>query len=197
MIRQIKFKSMFKKILIAIGVLIVVLVIVVAMQPADFRVTRSATINTPSGPVFERVNNFQKWYEWSPWEKLDPKLQRTYDGASEGEGAIYSWVGNKDVGEGRMTITESKSNALVRIKLEFIKPFAAVNTTEFTFTGDGHQTTVKWDMTGRNNFMSKAFCLFMSMDKMVGGDFEKGLSQLKTVAEGAAKTNTAPALTAP
>lgn len=178
---------MFKKILIAIGVLIVVFVIVVAVQPADFRVTRSTTINAPAATVFAHVNDLHKWDAWSPWAKLDPAMKQTHEGAAEGTGAIYSWAGNKDVGEGRMTITESKPNELVRIKLEFIKPFAAVNTTEFTFKPSATDTAVTWEMTGEKNFMSKAFCLFMSMDKMVGGDFEKGLAQLKATAEEVAK----------
>jgi len=183
---------MFKKIFIGIAAVIVVFVIVVAMQPANFRVTRSATIGAPPATVFAQVNDFHKWDAWSPWAKLDPAMKQTHEGHTEGTGAIYSWVGNKDVCEGRMTITESKPNELIRIKLEFIKPFAAVNTTEFTFKGDTNQTTVNWDMTGEKNFISKAFCLFMSMDKMVGGDFEKGLAQLKSVAEEAAKKNTPP-----
>lgn len=183
---------MLKKILLTLAALLIVFVVVVALQPADFRVTRSTTINAPVAAVFPHVNNFQKWFDWSPWEKLDPNMQRIYDGSSEGEGAIYSWVGNKDVGEGRMTITESKSNELVRIKLEFIKPFAAINTSEFTFKANGGQTAVKWEMSGRKNFMSKAFCLFMSMDKMVGGDFEKGLTQMKALAEEAAKKSATP-----
>ena len=114
-------------------------------------------------------------------------MKQTYEGAPAGTGAVYSWTGNKEVGEGRMTLTESRTNELIRIKLEFLKPFAAVNTTEFTFTPEGNQTTVEWSMTGSNNFMAKAFGLFMNMDKMIGGDFEKGLAQLKSVAEAASK----------
>lgn len=183
---------MLKKIFLAVAALIVVFVIVVALQPADFRVTRTTTINAPAPAVFPHVNNFQKWFDWSPWERLDPNMQRIYDGSSEGEGAVYSWVGNKDVGEGRMTITESKSNELVRIKLEFIKPFAAINITEFTFKGNSVQTEVRGEMRGRKNFMSKVFCLFMNMDKLVGGDFEKGLAQMKTLAEEAAQKSQTP-----
>jgi hypothetical protein len=104
-----------------------------------------------------------------------------------GTGAVYSWAGNSDVGEGRMTITESRPHELVRIKLEFIKPFSATNTTEFTFKPEGNQTAVRWSMAGENNFVSKAMCLFMNMDKMVGGDFEKGLAALKSVSEAAAR----------
>ncbi len=173
----------FVYILIALAVIVVVFAVVVAMQPADFRIVRTATISAPPPAVFSQVNDFHKWIAWSPWEKLDPALKRTYDGAPEGTGAVYSWVGNKKVGEGRMTLTESRPSDLVRIKLEFIKPFKATHTTEFTFQPEGGQTLVTWSMTGRNNFMSKAFCLFMNMDKMVGGDFEKGLASMKSVVE--------------
>jgi len=114
-------------------------------------------------------------------------MKRTHEGAPAGTGAIYSWVGNKQVGEGRMTLTESRPSDLVRIKLEFIKPFKATNTTEFTFKPEGNETVVSWSMIGRHNFIMKAFCLFMNMDKMVGGDFEKGLANMKSVVEGTAK----------
>lgn len=178
---------MLKKILIGLAVIIIVFVIVVATRPADFRIVRSATIAAPPETVFALVNDFHKWDAWSPWAKLDPAMKQTYEGAPAGTGALYHWVGNKDVGEGSMTLTESRTNELIRIKLEFIAPFAAVNTTEFTFKPAGNQTAVEWSMTGANNFMAKAFGLFMNMDKMVGGDFEKGLAQLKSVAEAAPK----------
>ena len=174
---------MLKKILITLAVIILVFVIVVATRPADFRIVRSTAITAPASVVFAHVNDLHKWDAWSPWAKLDPAMKQTHEGASAGVGAIYSWAGNSEVGEGRMTITESRADELIRIKLEFIKPFAAVNTTEFVFKEDGGQTTVTWDMTGKNNFMSKAFCMFMNMDKMVGKDFEKGLAQLKAVVE--------------
>jgi carbon monoxide dehydrogenase subunit G len=178
---------MFKKILIGIAVIILVFLVVVALQPADFRITRSTTIAAPAEVVFAQVNDFHKWDAWSPWAKLDPAMKQTYEGTPAGVGAIYSWVGNKDVGEGRMTITRSRPGEMVGIKLEFLKPFAQVNDTEFALKPDGNQTAVTWSMTGTNNFMAKAFGLFMNLDKMVGGDFEKGLAQMKLVAEGAAK----------
>ena len=174
---------MLKKIFIALAVII----IVVAMQPSEFRVARSATISAPAPAVFAQVNDFHKWDAWSPWAKLDSAMKKTYDGAPVGTGAIYSWSGNDQVGEGRMTLTESRVSDLIRIKLEFMKPFAATNTTEFSFKPDGNQTVVTWSMFGENNFMAKAFGLLMNMDKMVGGDFEKGLAQLKSVMEAAPK----------
>jgi carbon monoxide dehydrogenase subunit G len=174
---------MFKKILIAGSLLVFALLIVVALRPAEFLITRSASISAPPAAVFAQINDLHKWEAWSPWAKIDPTMKQTYEGASAGTGAIYSWAGNKEVGEGRMTITESRPDEVVRIKLEFIKPFAAVNTTEFHLKPEGKQTSLTWSMSGTNNFMAKAFGLFMNMDKMVGGDFEKGLAQLKSAAE--------------
>src|SRR5262245_48267302 len=124
---------MLIKILIGIVVVIVLLVVVVAMQPTKFTVTRGATIAAPAAAAFAQVNDFHKWMNWSPWEGIDPNLKRTYDGAPAGVGATYHWVGNKQVGEGRMTVMESKPAELIRIKLEFIAPFAATNQADFAF----------------------------------------------------------------
>lgn len=182
---------MIKKILLSLVVVIVVLVAVficiVALQPAHYRVERSATINAPALVVFAQVNDFHKWDAWSPWAKLDPGMKQTFEGAPAGTGAVYTWAGNRQVGEGRMTITDSHPNDLIKIKLEFIKPFAATNATDFTFKPQGDQTGVTWTMSGDNTFIGKAFALFMNMDKMVGGDFEKGLAQMKSVAEAASR----------
>jgi hypothetical protein len=178
---------MLKKILIGLAVIVIVFLIVVALQRADYRIERTATFAAPAATVFAQVNDFHNWEAWSPWAKLDPAMKQAYDGASAGTGAIYSWTGNDKVGEGRMTLTESRTNDLVRIKLEFIKPFASVCDTAFTFKPDGNQTAVTWSMTGTNNFVAKAFCLFMNMDKTVGGDFEKGLAQMKSIVEAAPK----------
>lgn len=174
---------MFKFILIGLAVAVVLFLIVVAMQPSKFRIVRSATIAAPPEAVFEQVNNFRKWRAWSPWEKKDPALKRSYEGPAAGPGSVYSWVGNKEVGEGRMTLTESRPGEFVRIKLEFFKPFAATNATEFSFEPKGDQTVVTWAMNGKNNFACKAFCMFVDMDKMVGSDFEKGLAAIKAIAE--------------
>jgi hypothetical protein len=182
---------MIKKILLY-GIVVIVLIIaifcvVVAMQPAHYTVERSATINAPAPVVFAQVNDFHKWEAWSPWEKIDPNIKKEFSGPAAGNGAVYSWVGNSDVGEGKMTITDSVPSTSIKIKLEFIKPFAATNATNFMFTSQGNQTNVKWAMSGDKNFVAKAFTMFMDMDKMVGTDFEKGLAQMKTVAEAAAK----------
>ena len=182
---------MIKKILLY-GIVVIVLVcvigcVVVAMQPAHYHVERSATMNAPAAVVFNQVNDFHKWDAWSPWAKIDPNMKTNFEGAPAGNGAVYSWVGNSDVGEGRMTITDSKPGELIKIRLEFVKPFAATNATTFNFKPQGNQTAVTWAMDGDNNFVGKAFCLFMNMDKMVGGDFEKGLAQMKTNAEKSAQ----------
>ncbi len=178
---------MLKKILIALAAIIVVFLGVVAMQPSDFLIARTTTISAPASEVFAQVNDFHKWEAWSPYEKLDPAMKRTYEGAPNGTGAIYSWAGNNEVGEGRTTIIASRPNELIQIKLEMFKPFEVTNTAEFTFKPEGDQTAVTWSLTGKNNFVSKAICLFVSMDKMIGGQFEQGLAQLKTTVESAPK----------
>jgi len=178
---------MLKKILIAIAAIVVVFVAVVAMQPSEFRIVRSATISAPAPAVFAQVNDFHNWEAWSPWAKLDPAMKQAYEGPPAGTGAIYTWAGNDQVGEGRMTLTESRPSDLIRIKLEFLKPFAATNTAEFTFEPEGNQTAVTWSMTGKNNFIAKAVHLFMNMDRMVGGKFEEGLANMKSVVEAAPK----------
>ena len=175
---------MIKKILLGLVVVLGIFAIVVAFQPAAFQVVRAAKISAAPQTVFAEVNDLHKWDAWSPWAKLDPAMKVTHSGAPAGKGASYHWAGNKEVGEGRMTITESRSPELVRINLEFIKPFASTNLTEFTFKPDGNQTSVTWTMSGEKNYISKAVCMFMDMGKMVGGDFEKGLAALKAVAEG-------------
>ncbi len=174
---------MLKKILVVLVLLIVVLLIVVAVQSADFRVTRSATIAAPPAAVFERLNDFHKWNDWSPWAKLDPNAKNTFEGPASGVGAKFAWSGNNEVGEGSMTITESKPSELVRMKLDFVRPFEATSTTEFTLKPEGGGTAITWSMSGRNNFIGKAVGLFMNCDKMVGGQFEKGFANLKALVE--------------
>ena len=178
---------MIKKIFIALAAIVALFIIIVVLQPADFRVTRSTTIAAPAQIVFAQVYDFHKWEAWSPWAKLDPSMKTTHSGAPAGVGAVYAWSGNDKVGEGRMTLSETRPNELIVINLEFIKPFAANNTTEFVFKPEADKTQVTWNMSGKHNFISKAFSLFMNMDKMVGGDFEKGLAQLKSVAEAVVK----------
>jgi uncharacterized protein YndB with AHSA1/START domain len=178
---------MIIKILIGFVVIVVVFAGIVALQSSEFRVVRTATISAPAPAVFAQVNDFHKWEAWSPYAKLDPAMKKTYEGATAGTGAIYTWAGNNEVGEGRTTIIESRPNELIRIALEMFKPFAATNTVEFTFRPEGNQTAATWSLAGKKNFVSKAVGLFMNMDKMVGGQFEKGLAQLKSVVEAAPK----------
>jgi Polyketide cyclase / dehydrase and lipid transport len=174
---------MVKTTLIVLAAVALFVVVVVAMQPSEFSVARSTTVAAPPAAVFAQVNDFHRWEAWNPWGKIDPAMKQTYQGAPAGTGAIYTWTGNKEVGEGRMTLTESRPNDLIRIKLEFFKPFAATNTAEFAFKPEGNQTLVTWSMRGDNNFIAKAIHLFISMDKMVGGQFEEGLASMKSVVE--------------
>lgn len=163
--------------------LIVLFVVFVAMRPDDFVYTRTVTINAPASAIFPHVNDFHKWEAWSPWEKVDPMTKKIYSGAPFGVGANYAWVGNSKVGSGQMTIMESRPSEFIRITIEFLKPMKATNTIEFTFVQSGDQTVVTHSMTGCNTFMGKAIGVFMNMDKMIGGQFEKGLASIKEIAE--------------
>jgi Polyketide cyclase / dehydrase and lipid transport len=170
-------------ILILVAIAVIIFIIVAAMQPSDFRVTRTGTISAPASAVFAQVNELQKWDAWSPWAKLDPEAKNFFEGPASGTGAIMRWTGNNKVGVGSMTIIESHPDEFIRFKLEFLKPFTATNTAEFTFNSENDQTTVTWTMYGKSNFKSKAIGLVMNCDKMVGGQFEKGLATLKSVVE--------------
>ena len=171
------------KIVIAVVVVLLGLVAFIATRPGEFQVARSATFAAPAPAVFAQVNELKKWEAWSPWAKKDPQAKSSYAGPAAGVGASMSWAGNNDVGEGRMTIAESRPAELVRIKLEFLKPFAATNTAEFSFKDEGGRTALTWSMRGQNNFIGKAMCLVFDMDKMVGGDFEAGLAGIKAIVE--------------
>lgn len=179
--------SVAKKIVVGILVIVVVLVAVIATRPSAFAIERNGQISAPPEAVHPLINDFHQWTLWSPWEKLDPNLKRTYEGPTAGPGAVYAWVGNSEAGEGKMTILESKPNEKVDIKLEFLKPFAATNTTLFKLTPEAGGTKVTWRMEGNNNFICKAFSMFMDVDKMVGKDFETGLANLNTAAQAEAQ----------
>jgi uncharacterized protein YndB with AHSA1/START domain len=174
---------MVAKVLIGIAFLVFGFLGVVAVQPSRYRVARTTIIAAPAATVFAQVNDFQRWRAWNPWGKLDPAMKETFGGPPAGAGATYAWAGDKNVGEGRMTIVESRPNELVRLRLEFLKPFAATSAAEFTLVPDGDRTTVTWSMTGDVSFMAKAVHLFMNMDRMIGGNFEKGLADMKSVVE--------------
>lgn len=175
---------MLTYVVIGVVVLIAAFVILAAMQPSVFRITRSAHIQAPASAVFEQVNDLRKWDAWSPWAKLDPDMKTTYSGPRSGTGASQAWIGNKNVGEGSMTITDSVPDSRIGIRLDFIRPFTCTNEVEFSFQPDGDGTLVTWAMTGHNKFINKAVCLVMNMDKMCGGQFEQGLSAMKDLVEG-------------
>lgn len=179
---------MLSQILLAVVALLAIFLVVAALQSPTFRVVRTATIPAPPSVVFPLVNDLHQWEKWSPWAKLDPAMTLTFDGPQSGTGAKYAWNGNNKVGAGRMTITDSRPPELVAIELEFLRPFAATNTTEFAFRPEGLGTHVTWSMSGEKNFLSKVCGLVINMDKMVGQDFEKGLAQLATAAESAKGT---------
>jgi Polyketide cyclase / dehydrase and lipid transport len=178
---------MLNIILILIVMAVIALLVLAAVQPADFRITRTGTICAPASAIFPHVNNLQNWDAWSPWAKLDPNSKSTFEGPTEGVGAKMSWSGNNKVGVGRMTISESRPSDFIEFKLEFLKPMQATNTSEFTFKPEGDQTIVIWTMTGINNFIAKIMSLVMNCDKMVGGQFEQGLAALKILVEEANK----------
>lgn len=179
---------MLKKILIGLAVVVLAFVAFVATRPSHYSYSRSATIPAPPAALFSHVNELRKWDAWSPWAKIDPNMKMTYTGPAAGVGAVSAWAGNSDVGEGSMTIIESRANELVRFRLDFIKPFAGTSTSEFAFKAKGNETVVTWTMSGENGFLGKAFSLFMDCDKMMGTQFEQGLAQLGKVATASGST---------
>jgi hypothetical protein len=178
---------MFKKFVFALTALIVGFTAFVATRPSTYRVERSLTMATPVDLPFGLVNDFHRWHFWSPWDALDPKMKKTFDGPYAGPGAIYSWSGNEKAGQGTMTILDARPYESIHIQLEFQKPWPSKNNTTFTFEPVAEGVTVRWTMEGTNNFMGKAFSLFMDMDGMIGKDFEKGLAPIKTLTETEAK----------
>jgi uncharacterized protein YndB with AHSA1/START domain len=174
---------MFKKILAVLLVVVIGILGMAAMKPDTFAVTRSITIKAPPEKILGMVSDFRQWQAWSPWEGLDPQMQRTFSGPANGKGAIYQWSGNKEVGQGRMEVTEVVPAAKVVIKLDFITPFESSNMTEFSTVPQGDATNVTWTMTGPMPFISKVMSVFISMDSMIGKDFEKGLAKMKAAAE--------------
>ncbi len=179
---------MVKKILIgvvaALALCVVGILIAASTQPEDFTVKRSTEIKAPAVKAHALVADLHAWDKWSPREKLDPAMKKTFSGAASGVGAVYEWTGNKDVGKGRMTITAVDPGKNVKIKLEFLEPWTATSDTEFTFAEAGETTKVEWTMSGKNTgVMAKTMSMMMNMDAMIGTDFEKGLAALKALAE--------------
>ncbi|HEY4299302.1 MAG TPA: SRPBCC family protein [Candidatus Didemnitutus sp.] len=171
------------KIAIAASALIAIFLAFVATRPGTFRVERSASIKAPPEKIFSILNDFKKWQAWSPWEKKDPAMKRSFGAVTAGKGAHYGWEGNKDVGQGSMTIVESSAPSKVGLSLDFLKPFEAHNTVVFTLEPKGDVTNVRWAMEGPVPYFAKIIHLFMDMDRMVGKDFETGLANLKTITE--------------
>ncbi len=171
----------------AIGIIVVVLLagvlILAATRPDSFHVERSITIKAPPDKIFAAINDFHRWSAWSPWEKLDPAMKRTFSGAESGKGAAYAWEGNSKVGEGRMEIVDALPPSKVTIKLDFVKPLEGHDTAEFTMVPNGDSTNVTWTMNGQSPYVAKLMGVFLSMDTMIGKDFEAGLANLKAVAE--------------
>ena len=174
---------MLKTIAIIVVVLIAAILGYAMTMPDNFRVQRTTSIKAPPEKIFPLINDLHRWGSWSPWEKMDPEMKRTYSGSASGKGAAYAWQGNRKVGEGRMEIADTSPPSKVTIKLDFMKPFEAHNTAEFTLEPKGDSTNVTWAMYGPSEYMAKVIGVFVSMDKMIGKDFETGLANLKTVAE--------------
>ncbi|CAJ0807771.1 SRPBCC family protein [Ralstonia holmesii] len=174
---------MLKIIAIVIVVAIAAVLGFAATRPDTFKVQREIDIKAPPEEVFALINDFHHWTTWSPWEKRDPAMKRTYGSPASGKGANYAWDGSREVGAGRMEIVDSTSPSRIQIQLDFLKPFAAHNTAEFTLKPDGDVTHVTWAMYGPSPFISKVMGLFFSMDAMIGKDFEAGLANLKSAAQ--------------
>ncbi|HET6839974.1 MAG TPA: SRPBCC family protein [Bradyrhizobium sp.] len=169
--------------IVIIAVVLAIVFVLAAAKPDTFRVRRAASVKAPPERIFPLINDFHQWATWSPWENKDPAMQRSYSGATSGRGAIYGWDGNRNVGSGRMEILESSEPSKIIIKLDFFKPFEGHNTAEFTMAPQGENTHVTWEMHGPAPFMSKVVQVFMSMDRMIGKDFEAGLANLKRLTE--------------
>ena len=168
---------------LGVVVLLAAFLIYVASKPDTFRVQRAMRIKAPPEKIFALINDLHSWRAWSPYEKKDPAMKRTLGGATNGKGAVYEWEGNKDVGKGRMEITDTSRPSKVVIALDFVRPFEAHNIVEFTLEPNGDSTHVTWAIHGPSPYMSKLMSTFINMDSMIGKDFEAGLANLKTVAE--------------
>ena len=168
---------------VVLAIAVAVVLILAATRPDRFTVRRAATIKAPPEKIFSAISDFHQWTSWSPWEHRDPAMKRAYSGADSGKGAVYAWDGNKNVGSGRMEILEVSVPSKVVIKLDFLKPFEAHNTAEFTMLPQGDATSLTWVMHGPAPFMNKMMQVFMNLDHMIGRDFEAGLANIKTISE--------------
>lgn len=171
---------------VAVVLVIVLIGLVLAIaqsRPSQFTVQRTVRIAAPPERIYPDIVDFRRWTGWSPWERMDPAMRKTYSGAASGRGAVYEWEGNSKVGQGRMEITDASAPTSVTVKLDFLKPFETHNTAKFTLVPAGGSTDVTWSMFGSSPLMIKLMGVFFNMDKLVGKDFERGLASLKTLAE--------------
>jgi hypothetical protein len=175
--------KMIKKIALVAAVLVAGVLIYAATRPDTLHVERTAAIKAPAGIIYPLISDFHSWTSWSPYEKRDPALKRTYSGSPSGKGAVYEWEGNREVGSGRMEITDTSAPSKVVIKLDFIKPFEGHNVAQFTMQPSGGATNVTWSMDGPSPYLGKVIGIFINMDSMIGSDFEAGLANLKTLTE--------------
>jgi hypothetical protein len=174
---------MIKTIAIVAVIVIAAVLIFAATKPDTFSVQRTTTIKAAPEKIFAMLDDFHNWGGWSPWEKMDPNMKRTFSGPANGKGSVYEWDGNSKVGQGRMEITDASAPSHVTIKLDFIKPFEGHNVAEFVLEPKGDSTNVTWTMRGPSPYIAKLMSLFFSMDSMIGKDFEAGLANLKAAAE--------------
>lgn len=174
---------MFKKILLTLIVIIAAILIYASTKPNTYRVERSISINATPEKVMPLIDDFHNWDKWSPWAHLDPNMKVTYGGSPSGKGAVYAWEGNNKVGAGRMEILDERAPGYADMQLDFYKPMKDTARTEFNLVPEGTGTQVSWVMSGNMTYIAKVMCVFKSMDKMIGGDFEKGLAKLKAEAE--------------
>jgi uncharacterized protein YndB with AHSA1/START domain len=168
---------------VVLAIAIAIVLILASTKPNVFSVRRAASMKAPPETIFALINDFHQWANWSPWEHKDPAMQRTYSGAASGEGAVYAWDGDRNVGSGRMEILEASAPSKIVIKLDFFKPFEAHNTAEFTMLPQGDATNLTWVMHGPASLMSRVMQVFINLDRMIGKDFETGLSNLKRATE--------------
>lgn len=174
---------MLKRVLLSLAVVLAAFAIFVSTRPDTYRVVRKATIAAPPAAVFAQVADFHRWQAWSPWAHLDPAMQVTYAGAPGEVGSAYAWTGNDKVGAGRMTLVRAVPPSQLDLRLEFLRPLPSTSETSFAFAPAPSGTEATWAMVGHNNFLGKLAGVFLNLDAMIGGDFERGLSQLKAVAE--------------
>ena len=172
--------------MLTLALIVTILVIYAALKPSTFRIVREVKISAPPEVIFMNINNSKNFDVWNPWSKLDPQMKKGFEGPDSGVGSITTWDGNSQVGAGKSTVTESVPNSLVRMRLDYMKPFQSTSNAEFTLKPEGTETVVSWSISGESPFINRFVCIFMNMDKMIGGIFDKGLADLKHISEAAA-----------